>query len=71
MVGDRAATDGRFARALGCRYAQVRTGVAGGDEAPGQQPELRPDEQASCLADLVPVLSDTLSPWLPRHRTTS
>lgn len=31
MVGDRPDTDGKFARQLGCRYAQVRTGVV----APG------------------------------------
>ena len=31
MVGDRASTDGRFAEAIGCRFALVRTGVA----APG------------------------------------
>jgi HAD superfamily hydrolase (TIGR01450 family) len=33
MVGDRASTDGRFAEAVGCRFALVRTGVTvpGGD----------------------------------------
>jgi ribonucleotide monophosphatase NagD (HAD superfamily) len=28
MVGDRASTDGLFARQVGCKFAQVLTGVA-------------------------------------------
>ena len=40
MVGDRASTDGMFARQVGCRFAQVLTGVAS-------------DASASKSADIV------------------
>ena len=49
MVGDRADTDGRFARALGYRFALVLTGVATGYE--GMDPA--PDLVAPDLATLV------------------
>lgn len=49
MVGDRADTDGRFARVLGYRFALVLTGVSSGHE--GMDPA--PDLVAPDLATLV------------------
>ena len=46
MIGDRPSTDGRFATTLGCRYAQVRTGVT----PPGAAVEPVPDIDAPDLA---------------------
>jgi 4-nitrophenyl phosphatase len=62
MVGDRPSTDGRFAEALGCPFALVRTGVTSGD-AP---PRGRVDLDLADLAELAtalgshPVRRDTL-----------
>jgi HAD superfamily hydrolase (TIGR01450 family) len=50
MVGDRPATDGRFARTLGYRFALVLTGVTSADDLP-VDPE--PDLVAPDLAHLV------------------
>ncbi len=52
MVGDRPDTDGRFARALGCRYAQVWSGVT----APGTPVEPAPELVADDLAGVVGLL---------------
>lgn len=52
MVGDRPDTDGRFARALGCRYAQLWSGVT----AAGTVVEPAADLYADDLATLVGVL---------------
>ena len=52
MVGDRADTDGRFARVLGYRFALVLTGVSTGHE--GMDPA--PDVVAPDLAMLVDLL---------------
>ena len=51
MVGDRADTDGRFARAVGYRFALVLSGVVNADEVASLDP--RPDEVADDLAALV------------------
>ncbi len=54
MVGDRPDTDGRFARALGYRFALVHTGVTPAGVAVDPDPDLvAPD-----LASLVPQLVD-------------
>jgi 4-nitrophenyl phosphatase len=50
MVGDRPDTDGRFARALGWRFALVLSGVTSADDLP-VEPE--PDVVAPSLASLV------------------
>ena len=50
VVGDRADTDGLFARRLGYRFALVLSGVTTTADLP-VQPE--PDEVAASLADLV------------------
>jgi HAD superfamily hydrolase (TIGR01450 family) len=52
MVGDRPDTDGRFARALGCRFALVRSGVT----PPGVPVTPAPDLDAENLAALIPGL---------------
>jgi len=49
-VGDRADTDGRFARALGYRFGLVLTGVTGEDDLPVDP---APDEVAPDLATMV------------------
>ncbi|MDQ3469540.1 MAG: HAD-IIA family hydrolase [Actinomycetota bacterium] len=49
MVGDRPSTDGRFAVAIGCRFALVRSGVT----APGVDTEPRPDLDGADLAAVV------------------
>jgi ribonucleotide monophosphatase NagD (HAD superfamily) len=51
VVGDRPDTDGRFARALGYRFALVLTGVTTADEVGSVDPQ--PDEVAPDLATLV------------------
>jgi 4-nitrophenyl phosphatase len=53
MVGDRPDTDGRFARALGYRFALVHTGVtpAGVDVDPA--PDLSAPDLASLVTDLL------------------
>ncbi len=61
MVGDRPETDGRFAAELGCRYAQVRTGVVPhGVDVP---------EAAIDAADLAGVAAALLTTGAasPRH----
>jgi HAD superfamily hydrolase (TIGR01450 family) len=54
VVGDRPDTDGRFARALGCRFALVRSGVTpvGAPVAPA------PELDAVDLGTLVPRIDD-------------
>jgi HAD superfamily hydrolase (TIGR01450 family) len=52
MIGDRPDTDGRFARALGCRFALVRSGVA----LPGTPATPAPDLDAADLAAVVAML---------------
>jgi len=54
MVGDRPATDGRFAREVGCRFALVRSGVAPTTiEAPGA---VRVDIESADLAGVADVI---------------
>jgi 4-nitrophenyl phosphatase len=51
MVGDRPSTDGRFAEALGCRFALVRTGVvAPGGPAPVGTPIAFDEPDLAALA---------------------
>lgn len=52
MVGDRWSTDGRFARALGCRFAIVRSGVT----PPGAALEAAADLDGSNLAAIARAL---------------
>jgi HAD superfamily hydrolase (TIGR01450 family) len=52
MVGDRPDTDGRFARAIGCRFALVYSGVT----KPGEIVEPVPDLAAPDLAGVVHAL---------------
>lgn len=52
MVGDKVSTDGRFAEALGCRFAFVLSGVGHPDEAP---------EGASVHADLSSVIGSLIA----------
>jgi len=52
MVGDRPSTDGRFAVALGCPFALVRSGVT----APGVPVEPRPDIDAADLAAVAALV---------------
>lgn len=54
MVGDRPSTDGRFAEALGCRFALVRTGVVGPDRpAPTGTPITFDEPDLAALARLL------------------
>ena len=53
MVGDRPDTDGRFARAIGCRFALVYSGVT----APGEVTDPVPDLAADDLAAIVGMLA--------------
>ncbi|MFZ9630168.1 MAG: HAD-IIA family hydrolase [Ilumatobacteraceae bacterium] len=53
MVGDRPSTDGRFARQLGCRYAQVWSGVTPRQTAVDPVPDLTADD----LAGIVHLLT--------------
>jgi len=59
MIGDRPSTDGAFARALGCPFALVLTGVAGvdGEEA---VPDPAPAFVAEDLARLAPLILETV-----------
>jgi HAD superfamily hydrolase (TIGR01450 family) len=50
MVGDRGSTDGGFARRLGCRFAQVWSGVTAGPEALDQRKDPVPDLSGDDLA---------------------
>lgn len=52
MVGDRPSTDGRFARELGCRYAQVWSGVT----ARGAEVDPTPDLTADDLGRVAQLL---------------
>jgi 4-nitrophenyl phosphatase len=52
VVGDQYSTDGRFAAALGCRFAIVRTG----NTPPGVAVEPRPDLDAPDLAGIASIL---------------
>jgi len=52
MVGDRPETDGLFARTLGCRYAQVWSGVTAEGTLVSPTPDLSGDNLAA-IADLV------------------
>lgn len=54
MVGDRWSTDGRFAEALGCRFALVRSGVP--DDVP--PPSVTGTYDCADLAELADVLTD-------------
>jgi 4-nitrophenyl phosphatase len=55
MVGDRPATDGRFARRLGVPFALVLSGVTATD---GRDPSIRVDVEAPDLVTLVERLFD-------------
>lgn len=50
MVGDRPSTDGRFARALGCRYAQVWSGITAPHSIVDPVPDLVGDDLAAVAA---------------------
>ena len=52
MVGDRPSTDGLFARTLGCRYAQVWSGVTAKGAVVDPRPDLVGDDLAA-IADLL------------------
>lgn len=54
MVGDRADTDGRFAVALGYRFALVLTGVATDEEGMDPPPDLVAPDLATLVNDLYP-----------------
>jgi ribonucleotide monophosphatase NagD (HAD superfamily) len=58
MVGDRPATDGRFAHQLGCRYAHVWSGVTrpGDPDAPGAPGVVTADLVAPDLAGVAAAL---------------
>jgi 4-nitrophenyl phosphatase len=56
MVGDRGSTDGGFARRLGCRFAQVWSGVTPGIESLDPLVEPVPDLHAQNLAGVVDQL---------------
>lgn len=53
MVGDRPSTDGRFAEALGCRYAQVWSGITPRGAVVEPRPDLVGDDLAAIAALLV------------------
>ena len=52
MVGDRPSTDGLFARRLGCRYAQVWSGVMKANTSIEPHPDLTADDLAG-VAELL------------------
>ena len=52
MVGDRPSTDGRFARTLGVRYAQVWTGVTPKGASVDPAPDLEGDDLAAIARQL-------------------
>ena len=56
MVGDRPDTDGRFARALGCRFGLV---LLGGDAPPRSAGE--PDPRTWCADDLAGLADQLLA----------
>jgi HAD superfamily hydrolase (TIGR01450 family) len=53
MVGDRPSTDGRFARELGCRYAQVWSGVTAHGTVVEPTPDLVGDDLAAIVDQLT------------------
>ena len=53
MVGDRPDTDGRFARAIGCRFALVYTGVTKLGMAVDPAPDLAVDDLRAVAAALT------------------
>ncbi len=53
MVGDRPSTDGRFARQLGCRYAQVWSGVTPRDAVVEPTPDLVGDDLGHVVRQLL------------------
>jgi 4-nitrophenyl phosphatase len=53
MVGDRPETDGLFARALGCRYAQVWSGVTPVGTLVSPTPDLIADDLAGVASSLL------------------
>ncbi|CAN5415522.1 HAD-IIA family hydrolase [soil metagenome] len=53
MVGDRPSTDGLFARALGCAYAHVDSGVTSPGAALSPEPELAAHDLAAVAAALI------------------
>jgi 4-nitrophenyl phosphatase len=53
MVGDRGDTDGLFASLLGCRYAQVDSGVTPADVGVEPTPDLRAADLASVADRLI------------------
>lgn len=53
VIGDRPDTDGRFARAIGCRFALVFTGVT----KPGDAVDPLPDLAVADLAEVAAVLA--------------
>lgn len=54
MVGDRPDTDGRFAVALGCRYAQVWSGVVPKGSSVLPVPDLVGDDLSAIVRQLMP-----------------
>jgi 4-nitrophenyl phosphatase len=53
MVGDRPSTDGRFARELGCRYAQVWSGVTPKGSVVDPVPDMTADDLGGIAAMLL------------------
>ena len=53
MVGDRPTTDGRFAQQLGCRYAQVWSGVTPRDAPVEPSPDLVGDDLVAIAGQLT------------------
>lgn len=53
MVGDRPDTDGLFARTLGCRYAQVWSGVTARSRRVSPKPSMVGDDLAGIVAQLL------------------
>mgnify|MGYP003338712180 FL=1 len=53
MVGDRPSTDGLFARTLGCRYAQVWSGVTARSELVQPAPDLDADTILGIVQQLL------------------
>ena len=64
MVGDRASTDGLFARTLGCAYAHVNSGVTPAGTEVRPVPDLIAD-------DLAAVAAIVLSGWRPVRSLTA
>ena len=58
MVGDRPETDGLFARRLGCRYAQVWSGVTPADSEVDPVPDLTGANLAAVVEQLLALPRD-------------